>query len=101
MKFNKLVRDKIPDSIRKQGNTPVTRVLDPESYAEELRRKLQEEVSEFLTANRVEELGDILEVVYALAAVAGVSPIQLEKIRKCKLEDRGGFGQRVFLEQID
>ena len=35
MKFNKLVRDKIPEIIIKQGGEPVTKVLDEMSYGRE------------------------------------------------------------------
>jgi predicted house-cleaning noncanonical NTP pyrophosphatase (MazG superfamily) len=38
-----------------------------------------------------------LEVVYALAAVEGVSQAQLEEMRQRKLRERGGFSQRILL----
>ena len=37
--FNKLVRDKIPDKIEKNGEVAVTRILDDEEYREELYKK--------------------------------------------------------------
>jgi predicted house-cleaning noncanonical NTP pyrophosphatase (MazG superfamily) len=97
MKHNKLVRDKIPEIIAKRGDRPVTHTLGPDAYRQELRRKLQEEVAEFCEWGKVEELADILEVVYALAAVEEVSQFQLEEIRKRKRRERGGFDQRIFL----
>ncbi|MCY0932159.1 nucleoside triphosphate pyrophosphohydrolase [Streptomyces sp. H27-H1] len=42
-----------------------------------------------------EELADILEVAYALAADLGVSPEQLENIRAAKASQRGGFTKRI------
>jgi predicted house-cleaning noncanonical NTP pyrophosphatase (MazG superfamily) len=65
-----------------------------------LRSKLQEEVAEFCESGKVEELADILEVVYALAAAEQVSQFQLEEIRKRKRKERGGFEQRIFLTEI-
>ena len=47
MREGKLVRDNIPDIIRADGKTPVTRILDQEEYLNELDRKLQEEVAEY------------------------------------------------------
>ena len=100
MKHNKLVRDKIPDIITGHGDEPVTQILEAEAYKLELRSKLQEEVAEFCKSGKVEELADILEVVYALAAVEEVSQLQLEEMRKRKRRERGGFDQRIFLIEI-
>jgi predicted house-cleaning noncanonical NTP pyrophosphatase (MazG superfamily) len=100
MKHNKLVRDKIPDIITGHGDEPVTQILEAEAYKLELRSKLQEEVAEFCESGKVEELADILEVVYALAAAEGVSQFQLEEMRKQKRKERGGFDQRIFLTKI-
>ena len=97
MRYNKLVRDKIPDIIMRHGDKPVTQILDAGAYRRELRRKLQEEVAEFGESGEVEELADVLEVVYALAAAEGVSKFQLEEKRERKRRKRGGFDQRVFL----
>jgi predicted house-cleaning noncanonical NTP pyrophosphatase (MazG superfamily) len=72
-KNGKLVRDKIPEIIKKQGETPITYILDEESYLCELRVKLKEELREFLEIrdtvdieHKIEELADLLEVINAL-----------------------------------
>ena len=101
MKYNKLVRDKIPEIISRQGDRPVTHILDTKLYKQELiKSKLQEEIAEFSDSDRVEELVDVLEVAYALAKEKGVSQYQLEEMRQQKRSNRGGFDQRVFLEEI-
>ena len=64
--YNKLVRDKIPDIIKAEGRTVKTRVLNDEEYRVELNKKLQEEVKEYLDDNNVEELADIVEVIYGI-----------------------------------
>jgi predicted house-cleaning noncanonical NTP pyrophosphatase (MazG superfamily) len=79
------------------GLKPVTRTLEPDAYANTLQRKLQEEVAEYGQSARIEELADILEVVYALAAAQGVNPFELEGIRTRKRAERGGFERRIFL----
>lgn len=43
MVYNKLVRDKIPQIIRRQGQKTVTRKLEGEEYTLALERKLDEE----------------------------------------------------------
>lgn len=95
--YQKLVRDHIPDLIRKHGELPVTRVLQPHEYLQALQSKLQEEVAEYRQDETAEELADILEVVYALAAAHGLSPEQLQALRQQKRRERGGFDDRIFL----
>lgn len=97
MTYNKLVRDKIPELIRQQGDEPVIRILDDEEYAQCLEQKLDEEVGEFHRDQNAEELADILEVVYALSENLGVSREKLEAIYQSKHHQRGGFQDRVFL----
>ncbi|MEV6417390.1 nucleoside triphosphate pyrophosphohydrolase [Kribbella sp. NPDC051718] len=95
----KLVRDRIPDLIRANGEDPITYVAAPAEYRQRLRDKLLEEVDEFLTADStaaVEELADVLEVVYALAADLGTDRPTLEQIREAKATERGAFTNRLI-----
>lgn len=96
-KYNKLVRDRIPELIRGGGEVPHTRILEPEEYALRLQQKLDEEVSEFHRDHNTEELADILEVVFALAATLGCSEEELLALRQQKKDRRGGFQDRIFL----
>ena len=97
------MRDLIPDIIRAKGEVPITYQADAAEYRRRLRDKLAEEVDEFLTADdehAPEELADVLEVVYALAANLGVSRDQLEKVREDKAAARGGFAERIVWSGI-
>ena len=97
MVYNKLVRDRIPDMIRAQGETPRIRILEQEEYLHHLEQKLDEEVAEYHRDKNAEELADILEVVYALAEEIGCSKEELLAVYEKKHTDRGGFRDRVFL----
>ena len=99
--YNKLVRDKIPEIIESSDKIPYTRILDNAEYITELNRKLDEECSEFHKDKNVEELADIMEVVYALASAIGSSPDELDQVRREKAEKRGGFEKKIFLERVD
>ena len=97
MQFNKLVRDKIPEILEAKGSTIKTDVCDDQEYLKRLREKLQEEVTEFLEDDTVEELADVLEVVYALAKAKHISKEDLEKVRIQKAEKRGAFDKKIIL----
>ena len=49
MSYEKLVRDKIPEIIRSNGEEPETRILSDEEYKKELEKKLLEEYQELLS----------------------------------------------------
>lgn len=99
MRYDKLVRDRIPDIIRAKGTEPVVRLASAEEYQLKLREKLQEEVNEYLQSGSPEELADILEVVHALGRLTGHEPAYLEDIRAEKAAERGGFKDRIILEE--
>lgn len=94
--MGKLVRDKIPEIIEASGQMPITRILDRDEYLACLEAKLDEEVREFHESKEPEELADILEVVYALAAAHGCSREQLLDIYQKKNAARGGFEKRIY-----
>lgn len=97
MTFNKLVRDRIPEIIENSGKAAVTRTLEDEEYRRELERKLDEEVAEFHESGALEELADILEVVYALALTKGCSLERFLAVYQRKHDERGGFADRTYL----
>lgn len=97
-RYNKLVRDKIPEIMIADGAIPVTRVLDEKEYLLELIKKLKEETAEFEADHSLEELADISEVVRALATAIGETTETLETTRQQKALKRGGFEKRIFLE---
>ena len=101
MQFNKLVRDKIPEIIKIRGDVPFVHIADEKEYEGALRTKLGEEVKEFLADPSVEEVADILEVLRAICELKGVEINNLEEVRKKKVEERGGFKQRIILERTE
>ncbi|HUY45841.1 MAG TPA: nucleoside triphosphate pyrophosphohydrolase [Streptosporangiaceae bacterium] len=102
--YDKLVRDRIPEIIELRGDRPVTRVLDDATYRAALLAKLVEESEEARQATAADlpgELADVLEVLHALTASAGLTWDQMEAAAAAKRARRGGFGKRLFLEYVE
>ena len=97
MRYNKLVRDKIPQIIQSTGGKAEIRILSDEEYVHYLKAKLNEEVAEFHKDQTVEELADILEVVYALADAIGCNQRELMDVYQRKHDARGGFSEKILL----
>ena len=97
MDYNKLVRDKIPEIIAANGEKAVTRIMEDEEYITALEKKLDEEVLEYHQSKELEELADILEVIYALCETNGHSTEELMKVYEKKRNERGGFSKKIFL----
>ena len=96
-KYNKVVRDKIPEIIAESGKKSNIKQLDDTSFLAELEKKLIEEVNEYSESKDVEELADLLEVIYRISELRGVNSDELEKIRRDKAEKRGKFASNLFL----
>lgn len=103
--YKKLVRDLIPEIIRKKGGVPETRMLSDAEYLVELKKKFQEELGEYLAAGtpeaRLEEMADIFEVITALNSAEGRSIESVIAVQKKKRDERGGFEQRIWLESVE
>lgn len=64
--YNKLVRDRIPEMIERDGRVPDIKILSAERYHEYLDDKIQEELTEYRASREHIELMDIVEVVQAI-----------------------------------
>ena len=98
--YNKLVRDKIPEIILLEGKDCKTHKLDGDNFLLEIKKKLEEEVKEFLSDPSREELADILEVVDSLSLIVGSSFNDVLQIKEEKKQSRGGFSDHIFLEYV-
>jgi len=98
--YNKLIRDKIPEIIQDDGSEFDTHIADKKEYTKELEKKLLEEVSEYLTDKNIEELADVMEVLFALGENLGYTEEDLIEARNVKRDNRGGFKERIILEKV-
>lgn len=104
MKYNKLVRDKIPEIIRQNGDQPVTHVAKPQEYWKKLLEKLTEEVVEFKQAKeekeRKKEWVDIQELLFTIAEYKDWDVDELERLRSEKTKKNGAFEKRIILDEV-
>ena len=95
-KYDKLVRDKIPEILDAKNIAYERRIASSEEYKTELIKKLGEEIREFVEAGDPEELADVMEVIEALKMLPDYESV--EDLRKKKLQERGGFSQHIILK---
>lgn len=100
IKYDKLIRDRIPEIIEKSDKEAITDVLDDHTFKQYLDDKLSEELQEYLASDNVEELADLVEVVYAILKHKKVSLIEFEDIRMKKVLERGTFDKRLRLKEV-
>lgn len=100
--FNKLVRDKIPEMLDKNGGETETKILNDEEYIKCLYEKLKEECTEVVEAasrkDLIEELADLNEVILSLTKAKNIDMEEIESTRIKKREKRGGFDSKIFLK---
>jgi predicted house-cleaning noncanonical NTP pyrophosphatase (MazG superfamily) len=92
--YNKAIRDNIPQIIKKSGKNYNIKELDDSEFLVELEKKLVEELTEYQESKNVEELADVLEVIYRISNLKG---FDLDKVRLEKIEKRGKFEKNLFL----
>lgn len=114
--YNKLVRDKIPELLESKDLQFTMKTFNYLQYLTALQNKLIEECNETVTAlvmnasfpqlaesraDVIEELADILEVMWAITDEIGATPEDVEAARLAKLESRGGYTKQVKLIMVD
>ena len=99
--YNKLVRDRIPEIIAAQGKTCQYEVMSQEAYRAALDQKLTEELREYHASGELEELADLLEVIYAIAESRGETAQSLNALAEEKAAARGRFREKYLLLSVD
>jgi len=99
--YNKLVRDRIPEIIERQGKVCVVSTLPEQDQLAHLNAKLHEELNEYSASGDVTELADMVEIIRAILKLKGVSLEDFEVLREKKKEANGGFDKGYFLVSVD
>lgn len=99
-RYHKLVRDRIPEIIEASGRICICQTLSEGAYLQFLDEKLNEELAEYQQSKSLAELADLLEVMQAVVKARGWTLRQLEQARADKAVKRGGFDNRILLEEV-
>ena len=99
MQYNKLVRDKIPEIIERNGDSAKVHTASDDEYFKKLKEKLSEEVKEFSKEESEEELADILEVIEAISEFKKFDKNRVLSIKESKAIKSGKFSKRIVLEE--
>jgi predicted house-cleaning noncanonical NTP pyrophosphatase (MazG superfamily) len=96
MRYNKLVRDKIPQIIEQSGDTYKIHRVEGNEFRLYLRKKLEEEVSEYLEDENIEELADVLEVIHGLVRSHDIRMEDLEEVSGISMKKEVVFRSESF-----
>jgi len=104
IKYNKLIRDKIPAIIKRDRGIPKISRLNNKRFIKELKKKLIEEAIELqkVKGNKdiLNELADALEILQSIARVEKIKWPEVENKRAMKNKERGGFKKKIFLKEV-
>lgn len=105
LKFEKLVRDRIPLHIQKHGERVQAVNIAPAELIDVLKAKALEESFEMLWASSSEslheEMADVIEVLRALCRATGSSLQELQTRAARKRKKVGGFGKGIVLVETE
>ncbi len=99
--FKKLIRDNMPEIMAQKGTPIHTRMLEDDAeFIAALENKLLEEAQELRNKENpaLVQIAYMQEILDALQKAYGILPEEIAEERKRKLEERGGFEKRLFLE---
>ena len=98
--YNKAIRDKIPEIIEAEGLRCEYKTLNDGEFLAHLEKKLEEEIKEYYQTKNVEELADLLEVIYRIIELRGVLLSEINEMRAKKNLERGAFSKNLFLVKM-
>ena len=99
-RYDKLVRDKIPQIIHDDGKTCDYHTASYDEYKASLYKKLTEELDEFINRPCYEEAADMWEVFSSICMLHDLDFSEVARTAYLKTQKRGGFNDRIILESV-
>lgn len=98
--FGKLVRDNIPDMINDSKEKYAIDTISDDKYLEYLYIKLNEDIFNLIQNEDLEQLTDIMEVLFSICKEYGYSEESLLKKRIENKNKYGSFDKKILLKKI-
>tara|TARA_R100000005_G_C4891601_1_gene138158 strand:+ start:258 stop:575 length:318 start_codon:yes stop_codon:yes gene_type:complete len=98
--YDKLVRDKIPQIIEEDGKSCIYSAVEGAALESYAKKKLREEIEEFLADPCAEEAGDVMEVFHLLCDIYDIKDSQIMASSTAKRVTRGGFNEGFVLSWV-
>lgn len=99
-RYNKIVRDNIPNIITEAGKTYILETVKDQEAIKYLISKLHEEADELAKNFSAEEIADIKEVLNAIIEKSKFEKSEIDKIQREKHKERGGFDNNIILKLV-
>ena len=96
IRYDKLVRDRIPEIIRASGKSCTTEVLSDEAYLRMIDAKLDEELAEYHQEQNLEELADLLEVCAQPSSPEGIPWMNLSPCAHRRQRSAAALRRKFF-----
>lgn len=109
---DKLIRDKLVDSLTQKGIKLIKKdITDEETIIKYYAQKIVEEANEVLEASCgsvnsekakvIEELADLCEIITAFAKLSGISQEQIQAVQTQKANEKGAFENKVIIDRME
>ena len=100
-RYDKLVRDRLPEIIMRQGGKPSFHRVHGEALKKYARAKILEEAKEYEKSGDAEELADLLEAIFFCCKLENISWEEMNAKMQEKRTERGGFEGGIILESAE
>ena len=103
--YNKLVRDKVPQTMQNEGKVVYYSMLDGDNLRKMLKIKLIEEsreVSKAMTKEEmINELADVSEVIEAIYEAFDIAEIDVDLVKHKKIQEKGTYKSGAYLMCVE
>lgn len=99
-KFNKIVRDKVPEIIQASKKTCDVSYVSDKEAVEFLTKRIIQEAKDFQDGYKKEELANLYEVLDAIMNKKGWRKSEIDRLRNEKNKNKGSFKNNIILKTV-